>query len=77
MSPTFGTDPNQPNALACNELESLVNVCDLVNTHLSLGLSRGDLISGDHLQEFQQFKAVAEVFIDVIDEVVLSSLPQM
>lgn len=77
VAPTFGTDPNQPNALACNELESPVNVCDLVNPHLALGLSRGDLVSGDHLQEFQQFKAVAEVFIDVIDEVALSCLPQM
>ena len=77
VAPTFGTDPNQPDALACNELESPVNVCDLVNPHLALGLSRGDLVPGDHLQEFQQFKAVAEVFIDVIDEVALPSLPQM
>ena len=77
VAPTFGTDPNQPDALACNELESPVNVCDLVNPHLALGLSRGDLVPGDHFQEFQQFKAVAEVFVDVIDEVALPSLPQM
>ena len=74
---TFGTDPDQFNALACNELQSLVDVCNLVDPHLALGLGRGDLVSGDHLQQFQQLEAIAEVFVDVVNQPVLSSLPQV
>lgn len=74
---TFGTDPDQPNALACNELQSPVDVCNLVDPHLALGLSRGDLVSGDHLQQFQQLKAIAKVDVDVFDQIVLSGLPQV
>lgn len=74
---TFRTDPHQLNALAGYELQSPVDVCNLVDPHLALGLGRGDLVSGDHLQEFQQFEAVAQVLVDVVYEVALSSLPQM
>lgn len=74
---TFGTDPDQLNALVCNVLQSLVDVCNLVDPHLALGLGRGDLVSGDHLQQFQQPKAIAKVDVEVFNQVVLSGLPQV
>lgn len=64
--PTFGTNGNQLDTLAGDEVEGLVDVGDLVEPHLApVGLREG--LAGDHLQQQHQLEAVAEVLLDVLD----------
>lgn len=49
-----------------NEVQSLVNVGDLVKTHFA-AVRFGQCFAGDDLQQQHEFQAIAEVFVDVFN----------
>lgn len=63
---TLSADIGQANSFGCDEAQSLVDVGDLVDSHLSsLGLFQ--LVARDDLQESQETSAIIEVLLDFAD----------
>lgn len=66
FEPTFGTNRDELDSFAGDEVERFVDIGDLVEAHLaSVGLGEG--LAGDDLQQQHQLEAVAEVLLDVLD----------
>ena len=72
--PTFSTDVDKSDAFALDEMQSLVDICDLVEPEFSTFRSF-QLLSTDDLQEQHQLEAVSKVFGNVLDVGV--DFPQM
>ena len=63
---TFGSDRDEPDSLALDELQRLVDVGQLVDSHLS-SVGFRQLLAGDDLKQQHQFQAVSKVLLDVLD----------
>lgn len=63
---TFSPDGDQFHALAGNKVECLVDISNLVESHLaSIWLGQG--LTRYHFQQKHQLQAISEVFFDIFD----------
>lgn len=62
---TFCTDGDELNSLAGNVIQSFVNVCDFVKSHLS-PIWLWKCLTRYNFQEEHKFKTIAEIFIDIV-----------
>ena len=74
---TFCTDSNQFHTLAGDEFQSLLEDRKLVDPHFDPLLPGWQLVPRDYLQQFQQLQSITEVFVDLFNEIVWTSFPQM
>ena len=63
---TFSTDGNQFDSFAGNEVQSLVDIGDLVEPHLAT-IRLLECFSGNDLEQQHQFEAIAEVLFNVFN----------
>ena len=66
FSQTFGANGHEPDALALDKLQRLVDVRQLVDAHLA-AVGLGQLFAGDDLEQQHQLEAVAKVLLDRLD----------
>ena len=71
---TFGSNGNELDALARDEVQGLVDVGDFVESHLA-PVWFGQGLPRDHLEQEHQLQAVTEVFLDIVDR--CARLPQV
>ena len=71
---TLGTDGDELDTLASNEVKCLVDVGDLVEPHFA-AVGLGESLARYDLEEKHQLEAVAEVLLDVLD--LSSRFPQV
>lgn len=62
----LGTNANQLDVFAGNKVERLVDVCDLVESHLA-PIRLGQSFARDDLKQEHELEAMSEVFLDVLD----------
>ena len=63
---TFGTNGHKLDALAGDEVEGLVDIGDLVESHFA-AVGLGQSLARDDFEQEHEFQAVPEVLLDRVD----------
>lgn len=62
----FRTDRDQFDSFACNKIQCLIYICDLMETHFA-AIRLRQRLAGNHLQQQHQLKSITKIFFDVLD----------